>query len=94
LVGSVVVVVVVGPQAPPHASQQLGALEAHPPFAVQAPESVILHVRSLGAGRQQATVPGLPQVERAAHRCTALRQRGGKVWAWMRSRATPAAHAT
>jgi len=67
-----VVVVVVAQPAVVQASQQLGNTPPHPPAAAQRSAVVIEHrVVPERPGRQHATVPGRPQLERAAHRRTA-----------------------
>jgi hypothetical protein len=85
------------------ASQQLvklgSAVQAPPPAgAMQCSLSrFVLHfVLPEALVRQQATNPGLPQVERAAHLFTAPLQYVGRSWgsALARSLATPAAQLT
>jgi len=72
-----VVVVVIDEQLGPlpgagHASQQLVQVPTVPCFAVQwAASFLTLHFGPFAVVRQQVTVPGLPQVECAAHFLTA-----------------------
>ena len=82
-----VVLVVVGPPAQPvvvHASQQLGKLPTHacPPLGGSHAVALDLtahFVLPFAFVRQQVTLPaGFPQVERAAHRVSALHA-GGSV---------------
>jgi hypothetical protein len=70
-----VVVVVTAQPVAPQASQQLVADPTHacpPPGARQDARRLMVHFAGPpGFVRQQVTVPGLPQVERDAHRRTA-----------------------
>ena len=90
----VVLLVVVTTQLAPQASQQLGQSAATPPMAAHT--AALRRTRHFAgvAGRQHATKPGRPQVDRAAHRRTALRQDLRSNVASTRVRATSAAQAT
>jgi hypothetical protein len=96
--GRVVVVTVdVVTQPPPsQASQQLGrAPEQEPPRAVQrAALDAMPHVVPFGVVRQQATAPGLPHVDRDAHRATWPAHCRGSWFAATRPRTTALAQAT
>jgi hypothetical protein len=88
----VVVVVVVDA---PHASQQLVDASTVPSRAAQCPASRAIAQRGTPfRTRQQATAPGLPHVDFAAHRRTVPRHSGRSAFESTRVRATPAAHAT
>ena len=82
----VVVVAGGGLQLPswPHASQQLAKFPAQLPLLAvhDAASFLIAHLLwpwPLGFAVQQATKPGLPQVDRAAHFLTALLQLAGRL---------------
>jgi hypothetical protein len=92
VVDVVVVVVVVDA---PHASQQLVDASIVPPRAAQRPASRAIAQRGTPfRTRQQATAPGRPHVDFAAHRRTVPRHSGRSAFESTRVRATPAAHAT
>jgi hypothetical protein len=89
LVEVLVVVEVVPPQPAPQASQQLGHAPGVPPCRAQAAASrCTRQVGAAGPPRQQATFPGLPHVDLAAQRRTALRHVGGSPSRPTRSRIT------
>src|SRR5262249_9809723 len=85
------VVVVVDVPLTWHASQQLGDVPACPPFAVQ---RAALFIGLQRVPRQHATAPDRPQVERAAHWCTAVAHARGSSPPATRFRTTPAAQRT
>jgi hypothetical protein len=99
---AVVVVLVTEEQLGPlpaawHASQQLMQVPTVPCFAVQwAASFLVLHFAPFVVVRQQVTVPGLPQVECAAHFLTAPLQLFGRLGLVPRDSmsATPATHFT
>jgi len=80
----VMVVVVIVPQLGPlpgaaHASQQLVQVPTVPCFVQWAASFLILHAMPFPDVGQQVTVPGLPQVECAAHFLTAPLQLFGRL---------------
>jgi len=89
------VVVVVGAQPPPHASQQVGHVPGDPPRAAHEPASRAIRQRvEPSYGMQQDTAPGFPQVDFAAQRLTAPRHCERSWPASTRVRTTPTAHRT
>jgi hypothetical protein len=89
------VVVVVGAQPPPHASQQLGQVPGLPPRAAQEPASREIRQRvDPSCGTQHDTAPGFPQVDFAAHRLTAPRHCDRSWPPSTRVRTTPTAQRT
>ena len=95
----VVLLVAVRQAVPPQASQQLATspTQADPPFRGlhAAARRLMPHVRPPWASvRQHVTEPGLPQVERAAHRFTAPLQVFGSAPALTAAFAKATAHLT
>ena len=97
----VVVVLVVELAQPevPQASQQLvnpttQALPLRGPLHEDAPDSIWQLVAPAGSVRQQVTAPGLPQVDRDAHRRTRLMHLRGSKPSRLRCFATPATQRT
>jgi hypothetical protein len=79
----------------PHASQQLGTVPRHPPFARHLLSFFLIaqRVRPFFE-RQHATAPRFPHVDRAAHLRTDFPQRRGSAPLPMRARTSVVAQAT